>query len=121
MVRRNRQPLRIGIELGDSSDRVSGTQSRRGARPPAFRDFFDDPGDFEPRNEWGFRRARIQPHALKEIGEIDADGAHANERFAGFRLGIGQLPKLQHFGRAIPPNHHDTHLNLLCRFLPGGS
>jgi hypothetical protein len=81
-----------------------------------FGHFLDDTGDFNPRDERRFRRARINPHALQEVRKIDADGFHANQYFAGFWLWVGHFLRLKNFRWPVPPYDHCAHLISFKRF-----
>jgi hypothetical protein len=55
------------------------------------RDFFHHARNFEARDEGWFRCARMDAHALKQVGKVDSDCFHADQNLSRFRLGVGQI------------------------------
>ena len=79
--------------------------NRRDAHPDAepvdaFADLLDDAGRLESRSIGQLRRLRVLALAEKRVGEVDADGAIANQHGAFRGLGRWRIDQLQNFGTA---------------------
>ena len=115
---RNRNPAGVRVEMREGCDSVARTQ-RLGLfhfSLSAFHHLFNNSGDFDPRDEWRFRRAGINPHPLQEVGKVDADGFHANQYFTRFWVRVGHFLRLKNFRGPVPPYDHCAHLISFKRF-----